>query len=194
LVVIFLAAAWRGHRWLVAAAVIAAVLAAAACRLVVYEGQFTLVEMAVPTVLALVVLLPLTKRAERPPISLLWLPCLPVAVNVVAVLALASGLQINDVFPSSTLSSMVLLAPYNTYLSLVPVLVAVCWLATDVRPLAAVTLQFLLMRVLYAAFNGNYPGESWTQMAIFVGLPLALTCALVWLLRQRARTAPPTIG
>jgi hypothetical protein len=124
----------------------------------------------------------------------LWLPCLPLAVNAVALLAAAWGLDIQQAFPNATLSSMVLLAPYNTYLSLVPVLVAVCWLATDVRPLAAVTLQFLVMRVLYAAFNGNYPGESWTQMAVVVGLPLALTCALVWLLRQRARTAPPTMG
>lgn len=73
-------------------------------------------------------------------------------------------------------------------------LVAACWLVTDVRPLAAITLQFLLWRVLYAAFNGHYPGESWTQVAIVVGLPLVLTGALVWLLRHRARTSPPTIG
>jgi hypothetical protein len=193
LVVVALAAAWCGRRWLVAAAVIAAVPAAVACRLVVYGGQLTLVEMAVPTVMALAVLLPLTKHAKRPPISLLWLPCLPLAVNAVALLAAAWGLDIQQAFPNATLSSIVLLAPYNTYLSLVPVLVAVCWLATDVRPLAAVTLQFLLWRILYVAFNA-YPAESWTQMAIVVGLPLALTCALVWLLRQRARTAPPTIG
>ena len=194
LVVMALAASWCGRRWLVAAAVVAAALAAVAC-LPVLGGWWktAVVEMAVPAVVALVVLLPLTKRAERPPVSLLWLPCLPLAVNFVAGLAAASGLHINDaLFNVPPLSSLVLLAPYNTYLSLVPVLVAVCWLATDVRPLAAVALQFLLMRVLYAAFGGY--SASWTQMAMAVGLSLALTCALVWLLRHRGRTAPPSIG
>ena len=193
LVVMALAATWCGRRWLVAAAVAAAVLAAVACP----DGfgvRTTVLEMAVPAVLALVVLLPLTKRAERPPISLLLLLCLPLAVNFVAGLAIGRGLQINDAFPIPMLSSIVLLAPYSTYLSLLPVLVAVCWLATDVRPLAAVALEFLLMRVLYAALGGHYPGESWTQITIVIGLPLALTCALVWLLRHRVRTAPPTIG
>ena len=150
-------------------------------------------EMTVPAVLALVVLLPLTKRAERPPVSLLRLPCLPLAVNLVALLVAAWGLDIHEALPIATPSTTVLLAPYNTYLSLIPLLVAACWLVTDVRPLAAVTLQFLLMRVLYAALNA-YPAESWAQTAIVVGLPLALTGALVWLLRHRARTAPPTLG
>ena len=194
LVVAALAATWCGRRRLVAAAVAAAVLAAGACLVLGGWQAGIAVEMSVPAVLALAVLLPLTKRAERPPVSLLWLPCLLLAVNIVAVLAADSGLDIYLAFPIPTLSSIVLLAPYNTYLSLVPVLVAICWLVTDVRPLAAVTLQFLMMRVLYAAFNGHYPGESWTPMAIAVGLPLALTGALLWLLRHRARTAPPAIG
>jgi hypothetical protein len=74
------------------------------------------------------------------------------------------------------------------------VLVAVCWLVTDVRPLAAVTLQFLLLRVIYAAFSSDR-AEMWTpQMAVIVGLSLALTGALLWLLRHRARISPPTIG
>ena len=137
--------------------------------------------------------LPLTKRTERPPVSLLWLACLPLAVNTVALLAAAWGLDIYQAFPVAPLSAAVLLAPYSTYLSLVPLLVAVCWLVTDVRPLAAATLQFLLMRVLLAAFNG-YRAGSWTQTAVDVGLPLALTGALVWLLRHRTRTASPTIG
>ena len=193
LVVLALAAAWCGRRWLVAAAVAAAVPATIACHRVAGGWATVVVEMAMPTVLALVVLLPLTKRAERPPISLLWLPCMPPAVNFVAGLSLASRLHIHDGFLIPALSSVDLLVPYNTYLSLVPVLVAVCWLATDVRPLAAVALQFLLWRVFYAALPG--PGaENWTQKVIVVALTLALTCALVWLLCHRARTAPPTIG
>jgi hypothetical protein len=192
LVVIALAATWCGRRWLVAAAVVAAALAAVACHQ--SWGVSTVLEMAVPAVLALVVLLPLTKRAERPPISLLWLPCLPLTLNFVAGLAIASGQQIHDAFPIKMVSSILLLFPYNTYLSLVPLLVAACWLVTDVRPLAAVTLQFLLMRVLYGAGDAHR-AEMWApHMAIVAGSSLALTCALVWLLRHRARISPPTIG
>jgi hypothetical protein len=85
LAVMALAAAWCGRRWLVAASVAAAALAAVACWSVVpeWQGNVTLVLAAGPVVLALVVLLPLTKRAERPPASLLWLPCLPVAPPVI---------------------------------------------------------------------------------------------------------------
>jgi hypothetical protein len=194
LVVAALAATWCGRRWPVAAAVVGAVLAAVPC-LVLGGWRVNIVsEMAVPAVLALVVLLPLTKRTERPPVSLLWLPGLPLAVNFVAGLGIASGLHIHYAFPIPTLSLILLLAPYYTYLSLVPLLVAVCWLVTDVRPLAAVTLQFLLWRVLYVAFHTYPAAEIGTQMAIVVGLSLALTGALVWLLRHRARIAPPTIG
>ena len=55
------------------------------------------------------------------------------------------------------------------------------------------TLMFLLERVFFSATVGDR-AATWTQMAIAAGLPLALTCALIWLLRHRARTAPPTIG
>jgi hypothetical protein len=190
LAVTALAAAWCGHRWLVAASVAAAVLAAA-CLPGGWDvdGAGAIVE---GTVLALVVLLPLTKRAERPPVSLLWLPCLVVAVISVVNLTAGWGVDIYDAFPIAPASSNFLLYPYTTYLSLVPVLVAACWLVTDVRPLAAVTLEFLLQRVTNSIIY--QPGRSWTQMAIAAGLSLALTCALLWLLRHRARTAPPTIG
>jgi len=199
-VVTALAAAWRGRRWLVAmaAAVAAAMVAADACQLLpVLSRGATIITwgMDLPTALALVVLVPLTKRAERPPASLLWLPCLPVAVGLIEGLAAASRLSKYDSLPgTSSHGAELLLSPYATYLSLVPVLVAVCWLVTDVRPLAAVALQSLLMRALYIAFDTT-PGHSRDQLAIVVGLQLlALTCALVWLLRHRARTAPPTVG
>jgi hypothetical protein len=184
-----LAATWCGRRWLVAAAGVAAVLAAVASYRVL-GGWWPNTVRQMPTVLALVVLLPLTKRAERPPISLLclpFLPCLPLAVSFVP--GLASGLA----FPISLFRAVPLSSPYITYLSLVPVLVAVCWLVTDVRPLAALTLQFLLWRVvLYSHYSGQ--GSTAMAIAIVAGLSLALTCALVWLLRHRARTAPTTIG
>jgi hypothetical protein len=194
LVAAALAAAWCGRRWLVAAVVVTAVLTAVACLALGGWRVNVAAETVLAAVLALVVLLPLAKRAERPPVSLLWLPGLLLTVNALALLAAAWGLDLYYQFPVSTLSSIVLLAPYSTYLSLVPLLVAACWLVTDVRPLAAVTLQFLLTRVLYAALHYRYPGETSVQLATAVGLPLALTGALVWLLRHRARTAPPTLG
>jgi len=197
LAVTALAAAWCGRRWLVAAAVAAAVLATVAWWSVVpeWQGNTLLQQAASPVVLALVVLLPLTKRAERLPASLLWLPCLPLAVSFLEGLAAGSGLHIPELLPLpiAEFRLEVLLDPYYTYLSLVPVLIAVCWLVTDVRPLAAITLMFLLERVFFSAMLGDR-AATWTQMAIAAGLSLALTCALIWLLRHRARTAPPTIG
>jgi hypothetical protein len=197
LVVLSVAAAWSGRRWLVAAAVGGVAAAAAFCSLahpVASAIGPMWVVLAVLAGLALVVLLPLTRRAERPPASLLWLPCLALAVALVEELALESGRPIYDLLPLPAIHEVILLYPYGTYLSFAPVLVAACWLVTDVRPLAAVALQFLLMRVIYAAFDAHFAQEIWTQVAIFVGLPLTLTFALAWLLRHRARTAPPTIG
>ena len=194
LVAIALAAAWCGRRWPVAAA--AAAVAAVDGHLVV-SGRATemAAEAGVPTVLVLVALLLLTRRAERPPVSLLWLPCLPAAVLFVEGLADRWGPARYDMLPiPMTPRLLFLLSPYDSYLSLVPVLVAVCWLVTDVRPLAALALEALLTRVIYIAFNTD-PGASRTQMMIVAGLVLlALTGALVWLLRRRARTVPPAIG
>ena len=201
LVVTALAAAWCGRRWPVAVAAAAvtvatvAVLAAAASHVVVRGGTTsTVAGMGVLAALALMILVPLTKRAGRPPASLLWLPCLPVAVSFVEGLGAASGLPKYDSLPVGFLREETLSSPYYTYLSLVPVLVAVCWLVTDVRPLAALALQALLTRALGIAVD-SVPGESRTQLPIVAGLLLlALTGALVWLLRRRARTGPPTVG
>jgi hypothetical protein len=152
-----------------------------------------LIVAAAPAALMLVALLSLTRRSERPSASLLWLPCLSVAVTFVETFAVALGLFKYDAFPIPQFRAVSLFYPYGTYLSLVPVLVAVCWLVTDVRPLAALTLQFLLERAFYSA-TWHLPVGNGTQMAIVAGLSLALACALLWLLRHRARTAPPSIG
>lgn len=193
LVAMALAAAWCGRRWLAAAAAVGAT----ACDVVTWQtffGGSTAILEGAPAALALVALLSLTRRSEHPPASLLWLPCLFVAVSFVDTFA-AAGLSKYDALPLAMTPRMQFFwSPYDTYLSLVPVLVAVCWLVTDVRPLAALTLQALLTRGLYIAFD-PYSGETWTQMMIVAVLVLlALTVALAWLLRHRARTAPPTIG
>jgi len=193
LVVTALAAAWCGRRWLaVAAAVAATAVEVVAWQQVNPNGWNAIIGVA-PAPLVGVALLSLTRRSERPPASLLWLPCLPPAVAFVENFAPTSGLFIHDLLPGVLDGrTQLLLDPYYTYLSLVPVLVAVCWLVTDVRPLAALALQFLLGRILYPATLGH--AGTWTQTVIAAGLSLAITCALIWLLRHRARTAPPTIG
>jgi hypothetical protein len=189
LVVTALAAAWCGWRWLA----VQAAAAATVFEVVAYGGSsgwalFT------AEALVLVALLALTRRSERPPASLLWLPCLPVAVNFVEGVAAAWGPARIDALPIPMTPGMVfLLSQYTTYLSLVPVLVAVCWLVTDVRPLAALAIEALLTRAFYVAFATN-PNERSQMMIVVVLVLLALTVALAWLLRQRARSAPPTIG
>jgi hypothetical protein len=197
LAVLALAAAWWGRRWLVAAAVVPVIPAAVICeRLPVGQAHasvgwgLVVAFLAFSGVPALAVLVPLTRRAERPPVSLLWLLCVPLAAE------LAGGLasKINTRLPINGVGWVSLAAPYITYLSLATVVVAVCWTVTDVRPLAAVAVQFLLCRVLETALDLYGRGASGSQNAIAIALPLALTCALVWLLRHRARTAPPTIG
>ena len=153
------------------------------------QGQVILY-LALSGVPALAVLLPLTRRAERPPVSWLWMACMPLALELVHGLA---PWKIDTRLPIHGIGWVSLAGPYATYLSLAPVVVAVCWTVTDIRPLAAITLEFLLYEVLLDCLGSPY-GETWTQMTMITGLPLALTCALVWLLRHRVRTGPPTIS
>ena len=193
LVVTALAAAWCGWRWLA----VEAAAAATVFEVVAWQGGssgWATIEALAPTALVLVALLALTRRSERPPASLLWLPCLPVAVLFVEGVAATWGPARNDALPIPMTPGMTyLLSQYTTYLSLVPVLVAVCWLVTDVRPLAALAIESLLTRAFYIAF-GTSPGERSQMMIVAVLVLLALTVALAWLLRRRARTVPPTIG
>jgi hypothetical protein len=206
LAVLALWAAWRGRRWLVAATVVPAVLAAVVCASLLgahsssrfvpgfdlsvpgFDLGDTILFLALSGVPALVVLVPLTRRTERPPASLLWLPCMPLMVS------LGFGSKLDTLLPVNGIW-LTLAAPYITYVSLATVAVAVCWLVTDVRPLAAVVVDFLLERVIDScvAFHGHYL-QGAGQTAIVIGVSLVLTCALVWLLRHLARAAQPTIG
>jgi hypothetical protein len=56
---------------------------------------------------------------------------------------------------------------------------------------AASVVAAVLAAVSCLVFGGWQEGM---VTAIAAGLSLALTCALLWLLRHRARTAPPTTG
>jgi hypothetical protein len=202
LAVLALAAAWCGRRWLMAAAVVVAALAAVVCwkasdgMVPGGAARLAIDGMALAGAPALLVLAPLTRRAERPPASLLWMPCSLVAAGLVNGRLVVGGIGFPAALPLSGPSGFLLVplaAPYTSYPSLAVLVIAICWLATDVRPLAAVAIQFLLYRLFSKVLYGVPPASD-TQLAIAIAVPLVLTCALVWLLRHRARTAPRTIG
>lgn len=86
-----------------------------------------------------------------------------------------------------------LLSPYTSGLSLVTVLVAVCWLATDVRPLASLVFAFTVSRVIYGfAYGRPLVTGGPTVIALVITASPAAACALVWLLRRRTRTSAST--
>lgn len=187
LTTLILAAAWSGRRRLVAVAAVATVIPAAIYTLISHEWDLMVVlaEFAGP---ALAVFVPFARRTERPPVSLLWLPCLPLGVTLVEALSTPY-----PGFSPHTMSQTMLLFPYTTYLSLVTVVVAVCWLVTDVRPLAGLVFAFTLVRVINGfAYARSYGAVKPVEIAIAITASLVLACALVWLLRRRTRTSPPT--
>jgi hypothetical protein len=186
LALVILAAGWFGRRWLVAAGAAAAVTAAMSFLLMwqAWDLMIVLAEFIGPPV---VVFLLFARRIDRPPLSLLWLPGLAMGV------ALAESLT-NAVPPlfAATTAGTTLLSPYTTGLSLVAVLVAVCWLATDVRPLASLVLAFAGSRVVYG-FAYDRPSVTVGPTVITLGITASLVaaCALAWLLRRRIHASPP---
>jgi hypothetical protein len=184
--VLIVAAVWSGRRGLVAVAAVGTFIPAAVHTAVSHHWDLMVVlaEFAGP---ALIVFMPFVRRTERLPVSLLWLPCLPLGVT----LAEALSAPYPELFPHSV-SQTTLLFPYTTYLSLVTVVVAVCWLVTDVRPLAGLVFAFTVTRVIYGfAYARSYGAVGPAMIAIAITASLALACALVWLLRHRTRTSPP---
>ena len=181
-----LAAGWSGRRGLVAAGAAAAVVAAASSTVINqdWHPMVVLADFVGPPV---VVFLLFARRTERPPLSLLWLPGLALVV------ALAESLanSVPALFAAVT-TGTTLLYPYTTGLSLVTVLVAVCWLATDVRPLASLVFAFTGSRVVYG-FAYDRPLVTVGPAVIIVGITasLAAVCTLAWLLRRRSHAAPP---
>jgi hypothetical protein len=186
LALVILAAGWSGRRWVVAAGAAAAVIAAASF-LAMWQEWDLMVVLADFVGPPVVVLLLFARRTERPPLSLLWLPGLALGV------ALAESLAntVPALFAATT-AGTTLLSPYTTGLSLVTVLVAVCWLATDVRPLASLVFAFTVSRVVYGFAYGR-PSVTVGPAVITLGITASLVavCALAWLLRRRIRASPP---
>jgi hypothetical protein len=187
LALVILAAGWSGRRGLVAAGATAAVIAAVSFTIIRQEWDLMVVlaDFIGPPV---VVFLLFARRTERPPPSLLWLPGMALGV------ALAESLAntVPALFAAVT-AGTTLLSPYTTGLSLVTVLVAVCWLATDVRPLASLVFAFTVSRVVYGFAYGR-PLVMVGPAVIILGITASLVaaCALAWLLRRRIHASPPT--
>jgi hypothetical protein len=189
LALVMLAAAWSGRRGLVAAGAAAAVIAAVSFTVIRQEWDLTVVlaDFVGPPV---VVFLLFARRMERPPLSLLWLPGLALG----AALAASLANTVPALFAATT-AGTTLLSPYTTSLSLVTVLVAVCWLATDVRPLASLVFAFTVSRVVYGfAYGRPLVMVGPTVITLGITASLAAASALAWLLRRRIRASPPMTG
>ena len=219
LVAVILGAAWSGRRWLmtvppvvtfaVTLVYFVVTRSTSAGTLSVYLVMIGLATLAV--------LVPLTTRAVRPPLSLLWLVCLQLVVAVLYPLVMAAlhakffawQWPIDKAVPDVRLSSLSLIGPYSSYLAFIPVLVAICWLITDVRPLIGVILAAMLPNTVEVAIHivrssvrlltgsvvlGPTVDQPIWPIMIAVAIPLALACALVWLLRHRTRTSQRTLS
>jgi hypothetical protein len=185
LALVLLPAAWSGRRALVAAGAAAAVIAAVSFTVIRQEWDLMVVlaDFVGPPV---AVFLLFARRTERPPLSLLWLPGLALGVALAESLVNAA-----PALHAATTAGTTLLSPYTSGLSLVTVLVAVCWLATDIRPLASLVFAFTASRVIYGfAYGRPMVTVGPTVIALVITVSLAFACALAWLLRRRIHACP----
>jgi hypothetical protein len=190
LALVILAAGWSGRRGLVAAGAAAAVIAAVSYT-VIRQDWHLMVVLADFVGPAVVLFLLFTRRTVRPPLSLLWLPGLALGVALAGSLASTAA----PALFAATTAGTTLLSPYTTGLSLVTVLVAVCWLATDVRPLASLVLAFTVSRVVYGfAYGRPLVMVGSAAITLVITGSLVTGCALAWLLRRRIHASPPTTG
>jgi hypothetical protein len=189
LALVIVAAGWSGRRGLVAAGAAAALIAAVTYT-VIRQDWHLMVVLADFVGPAVVLFLLFARRTERLPLSLLWLPGLALVV------ALAESLAntVPALFAAVT-AGTTLLYPYTTGLSLVTVLMAVCWLATDVRPLASLVLAFTVSRVVYGfAYGRPLVMVGSAAITLVITASLVAGCALAWLLRRRVHASPPMTG
>jgi hypothetical protein len=191
-----LAAAWSGRRWLVT---IAALISGGAfvCRAfnigVLGPDRLGVTDpAAVLTVplLLLVALVYLTRTAEQPPLSWLLIPCLPVAAAGLSVMA--GQLRLEPIasmagrfsFWGTTFSPV-------TGLSALLMVVTICWLSTDARPLLGLALGLVIMQSGTAfgdiISRSDGAGLERTLQLIEFAVPVGVAGMLVWLLRRRTR-------
>jgi hypothetical protein len=187
LALVILAAGWSGRRGLVAAGAAAAVITAVSYTVIRQDWHLMVVlaDFVGPSV---VLFLLFARRTVRPPLSLLWLPGLALGVALAGALANTAPALYAAMTAGTTL-----LSPYTTGLSMVTVLVALCWLATDVRPLASLVFAFTVSRVVYGfAYGRPSVVVGSAVITLVITASLAAGCALAWLLRRRIHASPPT--
>ncbi len=211
-VVTVLAGVWAGNRWLAAGPALL-ILTVTTVYFAVTRSTTAgaaSVELAVIGALALGVLVPFTSRATRPPASLLWLVGLSLLMAALAEsVTLSLRVPIDHLIPFLDPDRQWVVNPYDTYLALVPVAVAACWLVTDVRPFMGVAFGVVVPNAIVAVVHivrstvRHFSGSAvlaptvdepvWSTLAA-VAIPLAIACALAWLLRRRARAASSPAG
>lgn len=192
-----LAAAWRGRR---RPAAVTAVIAGAACafipvRLMVsgdgtptygfHDGlRLAVLEkgLTVP-LLALAALALVTRSAEQPPRSWLWLPSLGVAMPAALSICLWATPARHAL---NLLNGWVTPWPYFSPPLAMMVVACACWLVTDFRPLAGLAIGLALAH----AFNDLAYQPTLQELTGTVA-PLAVAIALAWMLRRRTRNSPP---
>jgi hypothetical protein len=194
-----LAAAWSGRRW---PATVSAAAAGAALTYLVFSRlslpggddagavESSLASLTVP-LLSLAALAALTGSAHRPARSWRCLPCLPVGVTVL--LLIAGRLQLGPAAHAlAWLGSWAvpLESPYSP-LAAIMVGVSVCWLVTDFRPLLGVAASLYLTQLATLLASPAVPGVNWTAF-IEMNAPVAVVVSLARLIRRGARTSPPT--
>lgn len=201
LILVVTAGVWLGRRRLVAvpytAAFAVAITLFAVTRSETVGSQMLL--LGIFGVLALAVLTPLTKRDARPPRSLLWFACVPVGAAMVEG-ALGRVLpHFHDSLPP--FYAFVASGPfrfYDSYLSLVTVAVAVCWLVTDIRPLLGLIIGFVLPAIVMYSLEIRSGGYLYylylTDQLTEVAILITVAAALVWLQRRRNSAIPPAAG
>jgi hypothetical protein len=212
LVVTVLAGAWAGSRRLVAGPTFVIFTSTAVYFAVTHSTAAGAASewLAVTGALALGALVPLTSRTARPPASLLWLVGLSLLTTALAEsLGLSLRVPLDHLIPFLDPDRQWVVNPYDTYLTLVPVAVAACWLVTDVRPFMGVAFAVAVPNVIVAVvhiaraavrlFSGSavlaptVDEPVWPTLAA-VAVPLAIACALAWLLYRRARAASSPAG
>jgi hypothetical protein len=205
-----LAGAWAGNRWLVAGPTLVIFTVTTVYFAVTHSTAAGAADgwLAVTGALVLGALVPCTSRTVRPPTSMLWLVCLSLLVEGLAESPdLVLRMPLDHPISFLALDRQWVFNPYASYLALVPAAVAACWLVTDVRPFMGVAFGVVVPNAIVAvAHIGPGPVRIFSGSAAFtvhqpvwptlaaVAIPLAIACALAWLLHRRARAASSAVG
>lgn len=186
-----LTAAWSGRRWLTA---VSAVVAGAIYSYYTMHDGYE-VGLLFFVLLALAALVLFTRSGQRLPNAWLWLPGLVAGLDLLDALAPFDWRRAGPgEHVLSWLGGWTADWGYSSphFLEIMAV-VCVCWLVTDVRPLAGLAFGFVTEAEL--RIRPAYPAGMpyWMHWAL-TAAPLLVVLVLALLLRRRLRASPPGIG